>query len=86
MKERKWKDVGLASQLTFEQDIEGYALFICTAVMGWTPEQTRVYAAAFRKQIRDPNCHPYFNYRVVLARKPEKESVEKAEKTEQKTS
>jgi SAM-dependent methyltransferase len=72
MKEKKWKDIGMYSQVAFEQDIEGYTLFIFTRIMGWTPEQTRVYAAAFRKQLRDPNCHPYFRYKVVIGRKPEK--------------
>ncbi|KAK4446200.1 S-adenosyl-L-methionine-dependent methyltransferase [Podospora aff. communis PSN243] len=81
MKEKKWKEIGMYSQVAFEQDIEGYALFIFTHVMGWTPEQTRVYAAAFRKQLRDPNCHPYFRYKVVIGRKPEKKAEEKAAET-----
>jgi hypothetical protein len=51
--------------------IQGYALFMLTQVMGWSPEQTRVYAAVFRKQLRDKGCHPYFNWRSVCARKPE---------------
>jgi len=69
--DKKWKEVGTWAQVAFDQDIEGYALFMFTQIMGWTPEQTRVYAAAFRKQLRDKNTHPYFNFRLVCARKPE---------------
>ncbi|KAK5656086.1 hypothetical protein OQA88_5225 [Cercophora sp. LCS_1] len=83
MKAKKWKEIGTYSPWAFEQDIEGYALFIFTHVMGWTPEQTRVYAAAFRKQLRGPNCHPYFRYNVVVARKPENKLEE--EKSEEST-
>ncbi|KAK0649230.1 S-adenosyl-L-methionine-dependent methyltransferase [Cercophora newfieldiana] len=71
MKDPKWKEVGQFAQLALEQDIEGYVLFVWTQVMGWTPEETKVFIAHFRKQLRDRNCHSYFKYRIVTARKPE---------------
>lgn len=40
-------------------------------VMGWTKTETQVYCAHLRRQLRDPELHPYFTRRIVYARKPE---------------
>ena len=49
----------------------GYVLFVWTQVMGWNPDEVKVFCSHFRKQLRDKNCHAYFTYRIVYARKPE---------------
>lgn len=45
--------------------------YMCNEVMGWSREETLVYCAHLRRQIRDPDLHPYFIRRIVYARKPE---------------
>ncbi|KAK0611258.1 S-adenosyl-L-methionine-dependent methyltransferase [Immersiella caudata] len=71
MEDDKWKEIGQFCRLALEQDIEGYILFIWTQVMGWTAEETKVFIAHLRRQMRDPKLHAYFRYRIVTARKPE---------------
>jgi len=39
--------------------------------MGWSPEETKVFCAHFRRQLRDAKTHGYFKYKIVYARKPE---------------
>jgi hypothetical protein len=40
-------------------------------VMGWTEEETLVYCAHLRRQLKDPELQPYFLRRIVYGRKPE---------------
>lgn len=42
-----------------------------SAVMGWTPEEIKVYIAHLRRQMRDKTLPTWYPHRVVYARKPE---------------
>ncbi|KAK3323198.1 S-adenosyl-L-methionine-dependent methyltransferase [Cercophora scortea] len=64
------KQLGLFAKLVLETDIEGYVLYMWSAVMGWTKEETQVYIAHLRRQLRDPNVHSWYLHRIVYARKP----------------
>lgn len=48
----------------------GYLTYIFRVVMGWSPEETAVYANHLRKELNDPNVHGYFKARTVFGRKP----------------
>lgn len=39
--------------------------------MGWTPEETKTFAAQAKKDLNNPEIHSYFWFRVVYGRKPE---------------
>lgn len=49
----------------------GYLNYIFNLVMGWTPEETKVFAAHVKKEWNNPKIHGYFWLRVVYGRKPE---------------
>ncbi|AEO66840.1 uncharacterized protein THITE_2115309 [Thermothielavioides terrestris NRRL 8126] len=65
------KELGTFAKATFMSDIEGYLLYIFKTVMGWTEEETLVYCAHLRRQLKDPELQPYFLRRIVYGRKPE---------------
>lgn len=41
------------------------------AVLGWTPEEAKVFARHVKKEWNDSNIHSYFWMRVAWGRKPE---------------
>ena len=63
------KEIGRISQLTVEEDAEGF-LFHVANVLGWSEEEVHVYAADFRNEIRSKKYRPYFYQSVVWGRKP----------------
>ena len=52
------------------QDVEGFMLLV-TSELGWTKEQSLVYAAQVRRELRSGKHHVYYRQRIVWARKPE---------------
>ncbi|KAG7286925.1 hypothetical protein NEMBOFW57_006425 [Staphylotrichum longicolle] len=64
------KEIGEFTQLTLEQDAEGYLLFIANT-LGWTREQIMVYLAIFKREVRSGLYQPYYRQKVVWGRKPE---------------
>ncbi|KAK4240966.1 hypothetical protein C8A03DRAFT_12786 [Achaetomium macrosporum] len=65
------KELGLFARLALESDIDGYILYIWGSVMGWKPEEIKVYIAHLRREVRDRSIQPWFLRRVVYGRKPE---------------
>jgi len=68
--DKKLKEIGTFAQLALTSDLEGWVLYIWTAVMGWTKEETHVYIAHLRRQFRDKRVHGYVTYRCIYGRKP----------------
>jgi len=64
------KEIGEFTQLTLEQDAEGYMLFLANT-LGWSREEIMVYLAMFRREVRSRKYHPYYRQKVVWGRKPE---------------
>ncbi|KAK3399758.1 S-adenosyl-L-methionine-dependent methyltransferase [Sordaria brevicollis] len=64
-------EVGLWFKMTLEMDMEGYLFYVFNTLMGWTPEETKNFAAQARKEWNDPNIHGYGMARVAWGRKPE---------------
>lgn len=69
--DKKAAEVGLWFKMTLEMDMEGYLNYVFNTLMGWTPEETKLFAAHARKEWNDPNIHGYGMARVVWGRKPE---------------
>lgn len=67
----KLSEIGQYIQLTLENDIEGYTLFIWNNVMGWNMEEYQVFLMRLRKAFRDRKSHAYFTVRYVWGQKPE---------------
>lgn len=69
-KDPKLKQIGHYQRLTAEQDTDGTLLFAANA-MGWSQEETLIYAARIRKEVQSGKHHGYYRQKVVWARKPE---------------
>ncbi|KAI0509601.1 S-adenosyl-L-methionine-dependent methyltransferase [Xylaria bambusicola] len=69
-KDHKMQQLGAFSQLAMEQDLDGYAMFLFTNALGWSPQQVTVYLARMRKEMRDMRMQPYFIVESVYGQKP----------------
>ncbi|KAK3948617.1 S-adenosyl-L-methionine-dependent methyltransferase [Pseudoneurospora amorphoporcata] len=69
--DKKAAERGLWWKMAVESDIEGYINYFWHAVLGWTPEEAKVFARHIKKEWNDPNIHGYFMMRVAWGRKPE---------------
>ncbi|EGO58690.1 hypothetical protein NEUTE1DRAFT_120669 [Neurospora tetrasperma FGSC 2508] len=69
--DKKAAERGLWYKIAVEEDLEGYINYLLNLVMGWTPEETKRFAAHAKKEWNDPKMHGYFWLRVVYGRKPE---------------
>ncbi|KAK4448001.1 Phosphomethylethanolamine N-methyltransferase [Podospora aff. communis PSN243] len=68
--DKKLKEIGSYALLALTTDLEGWVLYVWTAVMGWTKEETTAYIAHLRKQFNDKRVHAYVTYRCIYGRKP----------------
>ncbi|KAJ4401583.1 hypothetical protein N0V85_005497 [Neurospora sp. IMI 360204] len=68
--DKELAEKGLWWKVCLEADLEEYLNYIFNVVMGWTPEQTAVYAKHLRKEMNDPNIHAFFKACAVYGRKP----------------
>lgn len=64
------REVGEFAQMCIEADIEGYVLFVCHTVLGWSKEEVSVFVAHWRRQVRSKKTHAFYRQRVVWGRKP----------------
>ncbi|KAI1773385.1 S-adenosyl-L-methionine-dependent methyltransferase [Hypoxylon cercidicola] len=64
------KEVGMFARSAMEEGMEGFALYLFTDALGWTPEQVTVYLSRVRKELRDRRKSPYLLVQVVYGRKP----------------
>ncbi|KAK1834032.1 methyltransferase domain-containing protein [Podospora conica] len=69
-KDKRLAEIGRCFQMTMEQDVEGYVLFLFNSVMGWTVEEVEAYAADVLSQVHDETIHAYFWARNVYGQKP----------------
>ncbi|RYP09002.1 hypothetical protein DL765_008599 [Monosporascus sp. GIB2] len=67
----KLREIGEFAQMCTEADIEGYILFVCHTVLGWSKEEVSVFVAHWRRQVRSKKTHAFYRQRVVWGRKPE---------------
>lgn len=63
------KEAGALHKEAFRRDVEGY-LIASAEASGWSQEETLIYSALIRKELRDPRTTPYSRRRIVWGRKP----------------
>ncbi|CCC11143.1 hypothetical protein SMACR_03857 [Sordaria macrospora] len=64
-------EIGLWWKISVEADLEGYINYLWNAVLGWTPDEAKVFARHMKRDMNDPDIHGYFMARVAWGRKPE---------------
>ncbi|KND91765.1 hypothetical protein TOPH_03891 [Tolypocladium ophioglossoides CBS 100239] len=64
-------EIGRYIELTMDNDIEGYTMYLWNQVMGWPMDEYQVFLMLMRKEIRSKIIHSYFYVRYVYGRKPE---------------
>jgi hypothetical protein len=58
-KDPYYKEIGAWSFANLDGGLEGLTLALFTRGMKWTKEETLVFCAEVRKQLRDPKIHAY---------------------------
>ncbi|KAJ9156093.1 Methyltransferase domain-containing protein [Pleurostoma richardsiae] len=66
----KLKEIGIYSQFALENDIPGFVSFVAN-LLGWSKEEVEVYAAHFRREMRNKALHGIIKLKVVWGKKPE---------------
>ncbi|TDZ40530.1 putative methyltransferase tdiE [Colletotrichum trifolii] len=75
-KDPRYREIGDWSQAAFFQGLEGFTLALFTRVLGWTREETLVFCAEVRQELKERRVHGYYDMYCVYGRKPEKEASE----------
>ncbi|KAF4948636.1 hypothetical protein FGADI_9540 [Fusarium gaditjirri] len=68
-KDPYYKEIGAWSFANLDGGLEGLTLALFTRGMKWTREETIVFCAEVRKQLRDPKIHAYLPVIVVYGQK-----------------
>ncbi|KAL2132739.1 hypothetical protein VTI74DRAFT_3422 [Chaetomium olivicolor] len=68
--DKRLKQIGMWAKAALLSDLEGYILYIWNAVMGWSKEETQLFLAHLRVQMKTSR-DVYWIRRVVYGRKPE---------------
>lgn len=68
-KDPKLKEIGMYGQLALEHDIPGFLSFIAD-LQGWSKAEVEVYAARFRRDLRNNMMHGTMMIKVVWGQKP----------------
>ncbi|KAK3400618.1 S-adenosyl-L-methionine-dependent methyltransferase [Sordaria brevicollis] len=66
----KTKELGLFIRAMTTQDLQGSLQFMWGNIMGWTKEEISIYIKHFERELKNPDLHGYFIYRLVYAQKP----------------
>ncbi|TEA17258.1 Secondary metabolism regulator LAE1 [Colletotrichum sidae] len=75
-KDPRYREIGDWVQAAFLQGLEGFTLALFTRVLGWTKEETLVFCAEVRQELKERRVHGYSNVYCVYGCKPEKEASE----------
>ena len=67
----KMAEIGRFAQLTMENDIEGYTLFMWKQVLKWPDDEYQLFLTSMRRVFRNPRIHGYCTLRYVYGQKPE---------------
>ncbi|CAM1503213.1 Fc.00g079890.m01.CDS01 [Cosmosporella sp. VM-42] len=70
-RDQHYKELGAWTFTNLNEGIEGLTLALFTRALKWTKEETMVFCANVRKQLKDPRIHAYLPIIVVYGRKPE---------------
>ncbi|CEJ57601.1 hypothetical protein PMG11_06289 [Penicillium brasilianum] len=68
------KQIGRYNLCSLLMAVESYSLALFTRVLGWPNNDTQVFLAGVRKDLKNPQVHSYCNLHVVYGRKPQFEA------------
>ncbi|KAF9871019.1 methyltransferase domain-containing protein [Colletotrichum karsti] len=69
-KDPKWKEVGSWVQASLLPGLEGLSLALFTRILDWTREETLVFCAQVRDDVKNKKLHGYWDGVSVYGRKP----------------
>ncbi|KZL86043.1 methyltransferase domain-containing protein [Colletotrichum incanum] len=69
-KDKKLKELGIWNQEQLLPGLEALTLGLFTRVLDWSKEETIVFCANARKDLKDTKAHAYWNGYVMYGRKP----------------
>ncbi|GJC85552.1 secondary metabolism regulator LAE1 [Colletotrichum liriopes] len=75
-KDKKLKELGIWNQEQLLPGLEALTLGLFTRVLDWSKEETIVFCASVRKDLKDTKIHAYWNGYVMYGRKPLKVNEE----------
>lgn len=64
------KEIGACAAASLSRDTEGFIVYVAN-LQGWTKDEVTVYAARFRRELRNPAIHGYCRMKLIWAQKPE---------------
>ncbi|KAJ5371981.1 hypothetical protein N7517_003987 [Penicillium concentricum] len=64
------KEIGRYNQCSLLMAVESYSLALFTRVLGWSNDDTQIFLAGVRRDIKNPAVHTYCKLHVVYGRKP----------------
>lgn len=64
------KQLGACAFRALYDDVDGYMTYLAE-LLGWSRQEVLVFAAHFRKELRDQDIHKFYWVKVVWGRKPE---------------
>ncbi|KAK3485109.1 hypothetical protein B0T13DRAFT_221836 [Neurospora crassa] len=64
-RDKRQKEIGLFNCAFLTQDIEGFLMYFCPTVLGWTENETLIYAAILRREYKERKVHANFKWRLV---------------------
>ncbi|KAL0767553.1 hypothetical protein CaCOL14_009792 [Colletotrichum acutatum] len=73
-KDPYYKELGMINLMQILDGLEAFTLRLFTGVLGWTKEEVIVLLADVRRELKSRTFHPYMEYFVVYAQKPEAEA------------
>jgi hypothetical protein len=59
-RDKNFKELGMWAYANLGNGLEGLSLAHFTRGLGWSPEQTLLYCAETRKELKNPNIHAYW--------------------------
>ncbi|WYZ35903.1 hypothetical protein EsH8_X_000550 [Colletotrichum jinshuiense] len=75
-KDKKLTELGSWNQEQLLPGLEALTLGLFTRVLDWSKEETMVFCASVREDLKDTNTHAYWNGYVMYGRKPLKADEE----------
>ncbi|QKX57587.1 uncharacterized protein TRUGW13939_04705 [Talaromyces rugulosus] len=69
-KDKRYKEIGMYNRIGWEEGLEGWAMFLFTKFLGWSPEEVQVLLAKIRLNLRDRAIHGYQYISICYGQKP----------------
>lgn len=64
------KQIGRYNLCSLLMAVESYSLALFTRVLGWSNNETQVFLAGVRRDLKNPEVHTYCNLHIVYGRRP----------------